>query len=61
MRRSVEVRVLSGRADMVTGGDALVETDATPEKLSATLNGRDITKSSVLPKRRGLSSRACKA
>jgi len=35
----IEVRVLSGRADMVTGGDALVETNAAPEKFSATLNG----------------------
>jgi hypothetical protein len=41
----IEVRVLSGRADMVTGGDALVETNAAPEKFSATLNGQDVTKS----------------
>ena len=41
----VEVRTLSGRPDMVTGGDALVETNASPEKLSATLNGADVTKS----------------
>lgn len=41
----VEVRVLSGRADMVTGGDALVETNAASEKFSATLNGQDITRS----------------
>jgi hypothetical protein len=41
----VEVRVLSGRADMVTGGDALVETNAAQEKFSATLNGQDISKS----------------
>jgi hypothetical protein len=40
-----ELRTLSGRADMVTGGDALVETNASPEKLSATLNGQDVTKS----------------
>ena len=26
--RGVEIRVLSGRADMVTGGDALIETNA---------------------------------
>ena len=47
--RGVEIRVLSGRADMVTGGDALVEVDleknAAPEKFSATLNGQDISKS----------------
>jgi hypothetical protein len=41
----VEIHVLSGRADMVTGGDALIETNAAPEKFSATLNGQDITKS----------------
>lgn len=39
----VEIRVLSGRADMVTGGDALVETNAALEKFSAKLNGQDIT------------------
>src|ERR1700678_736681 len=43
--RGVEIRVLSGRADMVTGGDALVETNGAGEKFSATLNGQDITKS----------------
>jgi hypothetical protein len=41
----VEVHTLSGRADMVTGGDALVETNASPEKFIATLNGQDISKS----------------
>jgi hypothetical protein len=41
----VEIRVLSGRPDMVTGGDALVETNAAPEKFSAKLNGQDITRS----------------
>jgi hypothetical protein len=41
----VVVRVLSGRADMVTGGDALVETNATLEKFNARLNGQDITRS----------------
>ena len=41
----VTLRVLSGRADMVTGGDALVETSAGPDKFSASLNGRDVTKS----------------
>ena len=39
----VEIRVLSGRADMVTGGDALVETTAPSDKFSATLNGQDVT------------------
>lgn len=39
----VEIRVLSGRADMVTGGDALVETNAGAQKFHAELNGRDIT------------------
>jgi len=43
--RAVEIRVLSGRADMVTGGDALVEVTTVPEKFSATLNGQDISKS----------------
>jgi Tannase-like family of unknown function (DUF6351) len=41
----VEIRVLSGRADMVTGGDALVETNAALEKFNARLNGQDITRS----------------
>src|SRR5437773_7223041 len=40
-----ELRVLSGRADMVTGGDALVETNAALEKFNARLNGQDITSS----------------
>ena len=30
---------------MVTGGDALVETNAAPEKFNAKLNGQDIAKS----------------
>ncbi len=42
---AVELRTLSGRADMVTGGNALVETNASLEKFSATLNGADVTKS----------------
>jgi hypothetical protein len=42
--KGVEIRVLSGRPDMVTGGDALVEVNAV-EKFSATLNGQDATKS----------------
>jgi hypothetical protein len=41
----VEVRVLSSRADMVTGGDALLETNATLEKFNAKLNGQDVTRS----------------
>jgi uncharacterized tannase-like protein DUF6351 len=43
--KGVEIRVLSGRPDMVTGGDALVEVTTAPEKFSATLNGQDISKS----------------
>jgi Tannase-like family of unknown function (DUF6351) len=42
--RGVELHLLSGRADMVTGGDALVEATSA-EKFSATLNGQDITAS----------------
>jgi hypothetical protein len=44
-QRTLELRTLSTRPDMVTGGDALVETNAAPEKFSALLNGQDITKS----------------
>ena len=40
----IELRTLSGRADMVTGGDALVETNAPQQKFSAKLNGEDIGK-----------------
>ncbi len=43
--KGVEIRTLSGRADMVTGGDVLVETNAVPEKFTAALNGQDVTKS----------------
>jgi hypothetical protein len=43
--RGVELRVLSSRADMVTGGAALVEADAPAGKFNATLNGEDVTKS----------------
>lgn len=39
----VEIRVLSGRADMVTGGDALVETNAGADRFHAALNGQDIS------------------
>ncbi len=42
--RGVEIEVLSGRADLVTGGDALVQTNAASEKFSAMLNGQDISK-----------------
>lgn len=42
---AIELRTLSGRPDMVTGGDTLIETTAPPEKLSASLNGQDVTKS----------------
>jgi hypothetical protein len=42
-----EIRVLSGRADMVTGGDALIEVAGpslpSPRKLRATLGGHDVT------------------
>ncbi len=41
----IDIRVLSGRTGMVTGGNALVETNATLEKFSAGLNGQDITRS----------------
>src|SRR5690242_8860779 len=40
----VAIRVLSSRADMVTGGYALVEANAGPGTFSAALNGQDITK-----------------
>ena len=37
----VEIRVLSNRADLVSGGDALVE--ITPPARTVTLNGADVT------------------
>lgn len=44
-----DVQVLSGRADMVTGGNALVEValpqDATVASMKVSLNGRDVTAS----------------
>ena len=46
--RNVSIEVLSNRADLVSGGDALVEitTDTgTPADLTVTLNGTDITSS----------------
>ena len=40
----LEISVLSGRADMVTGGNALIEiSGANPDSLEASVNGRDIT------------------
>ena len=39
----VDVRVLSGRADMVSGGDALVQITGS-EKATVTVNGRDVSK-----------------
>lgn len=45
---AVDIRTLSGRPDMVTGGDTLVETSAAGDnaaRFSATLNGRDVSKS----------------
>ncbi len=41
---AIQVHTLSGRSDMITGAEALVETNAPPEKFSATLNGEDVTK-----------------
>ena len=38
----VEIRVLSGRPDMVSGGDALVQITGS-DKASVALNGRDVT------------------
>src|SRR5262245_46643194 len=40
---SIDVRVVSGRPDMVSGGDALVQI-AGADKASVTVNGRDVTK-----------------
>jgi hypothetical protein len=45
--QGIDIRVVSGRPDMVTGGDALVEIDGIGQSvthdLSVSLNGRDIT------------------
>lgn len=45
----LQVRVLSGRADLVTGGDALVEIavppNTTPSQVTITAAGRDVTSS----------------
>lgn len=44
---SLEIKVLSNRADLVSGGDALVEvvlpTDADPDKVGVDVDGRDVT------------------
>ncbi|MBZ5607118.1 MAG: DUF6351 family protein [Acidobacteriia bacterium] len=50
---AVELRALSGRPDMLTGGEALIETNAPQEKFSATLNGQDVTRSFRPGKTRG--------
>lgn len=42
-QNGVEVHTLSGRPDMVTGGDTLIEANAAPGKFSASLNGHDVT------------------
>src|SRR5438067_3277969 len=43
---NVEIRTLSNRADLISGGDALVEVqlpeNLKPEKLALRLNGRDV-------------------
>ncbi len=45
---AVEIRTLSGKADMVSGGDALVQIaglgGVSLDKVSVTLNGKDVTK-----------------
>lgn len=51
---AIEVHTLSGRSDMITGGEALVETNAPPEKFSATINGQDVTKAFRPGARQGL-------
>jgi hypothetical protein len=42
---AIEVHAVSGRADMVTGGSALIETTAPTDKFSASVNGHDVTQS----------------
>jgi hypothetical protein len=44
-QNGVEVRTLSGHPDMVTGESALIETSAAGGKVTASLNGRDVTSS----------------
>ena len=39
----IDIRVVSSRADMVTGGDALVEITGASPTVSVTVNGRDLT------------------
>jgi len=39
----VDLRVLSGRADMVTGGDALIETNALLEEFSCVFRAMPIS------------------
>ncbi len=51
---SIELRTVSGRADMISGGDALVETNAPSEKFSATLNGSDISSAFKAGKKAGV-------
>jgi hypothetical protein len=51
---SIELRTISGRADMISGGDALVETNAPSEKFSATLNGTDISSAFKAGKKPGV-------
>src|SRR5690349_13152848 len=42
----LEIRVLSGRPDMVSGGSALVQlTGSPPDSIRVMLNGRDVTPS----------------
>lgn len=45
--KTLEIRTLSSRADLVSGGDALIEVRAPagtqPSQLTVTLNGRDVT------------------
>ena len=42
--QALEIRILSSRADMVTGGDALLEiSGASPGSLSVKVNGADVT------------------
>jgi hypothetical protein len=41
--REVKLEILSGRADKVTGGDALVHVDAPDARVRVTVNGVDVT------------------
>jgi hypothetical protein len=42
-REGIAIRTLSSRADLVSGGDALVAITAPRGALTVTLNGRDVT------------------